>query len=47
MIVVSWSPTTHNDMDMSDTLSTRETTSILFDFGYFEYAIYFFIGIND
>ena len=47
MIIMSWSSTTHHNMIMCYTFSTRDTKSILFNFYHSEYAIYFFIRIND
>jgi hypothetical protein len=47
MIVVSWSSTTNNNMVICNVLFTGDTTPVLFYLDRFEYAMNFFIGIDD
>lgn len=45
MIVMFWSPATHNGMITGDTFFTRNTEPLLFDFNHSKYMTYAFIGI--
>ena len=47
MIIMSWTTTTHNCMITCDPPPTGKAKSILFNFDYSKYTIYFIIWIYD
>jgi len=47
MIVVSRTSATYDRLIPCDPSSTRNTKSILLNFNYFKYTIYFFIWVDD
>jgi hypothetical protein len=47
MIIMSWSPATHDNVIVCDTRLTTKTESVLLDFNHFEYSGYSFIWVYD